>query len=65
MEDRDNKVHVVELKLLDLEVKVEELREKGLAGELPHELFSLKTNFDLYKPKIPQMNPRPILTLLL
>ena len=59
VEDRDYKVHAVELNILDLEVKVQELHEKGLAGELPHELFALKTDFDLHKPLNPADEPAP------
>lgn len=59
VEDKDHKVHVVELNILDLEVKVQELHEKGLAGELPHELFALKTDFDLHKPRNPADEPAP------
>lgn len=59
VEDRDHIVHVVELNILDLEVKVQELHEKGLAGELPHELFALKTDFDLHKPRNPADEPAP------
>ena len=59
-EDKDKKVHNIKARMEALKSKVKDLQEKGIAGNLGDEFHRLKTDYELYVPQKPEVDPDAI-----